>query len=90
MRNEALDVERYKGHLPYNVMILPSQDGQDHAYAILYPETWSTDEADAKAEAVFDAVKEADPGEWDWDDCEEPLQAAGFVIPLWHHGPIWD
>ena len=73
----------------YTVLILASED---HGYErpILYPSEWSIFEAEQKALAVMQAAQNADPDEWSWDDYEAGFLKAGFVIPIWFHGPTWD
>ena len=73
-----------------NVLLLPSEDGQEFVRAILYPEDWDVARADDLAIEAFTAAQAAHPEEWSWDEYEPELEARGFIIPRWHHGPTWD
>jgi hypothetical protein len=73
-----------------HIMILLSTDGPDYTHAILYPATWTRAHADTIAAACFAAVQAADPDEWSWEDYVPRLEAAGFVLPDEHDGPVWD
>lgn len=72
------------------ILLLPSEDGQDYAHAVLYPASWSRDEADMRAIEAFTAGQAKNPHEWSWDDFEPELIARGFTIPCWTAGPTWD
>jgi hypothetical protein len=74
----------------WSILILPSLDGQDFAYAVLYPDSWTVDEADDKAVDALMAGQQENPEGWAWDDCEDEFTKRGFVLLNWHHGPTWD
>ena len=73
-----------------NVLILPSEDGQDYIHAILYPQDWACTKADRLAIEAFTAAQISNLDEWSWNDFEPELTKRGFVIPCWHNGPTWD
>lgn len=74
-----------------NILILPSVDGDNWTYAVLYPATWTPEQADAKAIEAFTAAQVAvGAHEWQWDDYEPELIKRGFTVTGWHHGPTWD
>jgi hypothetical protein len=72
------------------VLLLHSQDGPDWTYAVLFPDDWTPEQADARAIEAFAAAQQANPDEWSWNDYEPELTARGFTVPCWHHGPTWD
>lgn len=74
----------------HNILILPSEDGQEYAYAVLYPSNWTPEQADELATDAFTAAQQTDPNEWSWDNIEPELIARGFLCVDWHHGPVWD
>jgi hypothetical protein len=74
-----------------NAMILRSEDTADgYVRVVLYPEHWTAKDADRLAIEAFTAAQRANPDEWSWEEYEPELEARGFVVPCWHHGPGWD
>lgn len=74
----------------HNVLILPSKDGEEYTRVILYPAAWTPEQAAVAAIAAFEAAQTKNPEEWSWDDYEPELVTRGFIVPCWHHGPVWD
>jgi hypothetical protein len=73
-----------------NILILPSEDGQEYVAAVIYPDGWAVEQADWLAKDAFTAVQKKHPTEWSWEDCVPELTANGFICVKWHRGPTWD
>jgi hypothetical protein len=74
----------------YSIQILSSEDGIDWVNAVLFPASWSKEEATKRAVEALTEAQKADPENWDWEGVELALQARGFTIADWHRGPNWD
>ena len=68
-------------------IILGSVDGQEWAHVILYPGE-GTPDLGALASLLDDVQKSDD--DWEWGDMIPVLQQAGYIVPRFYHGPMWD
>lgn len=76
-----------------HVVILPSCDGDAWTHALVVGPDLAgrpIENIHEIAESVMTAAKENVGDEWTWDDLEDPLRQAGFLLPNWSHGPQWD
>ena len=74
----------------FSILLLPSTDGNEWDKAVLYPWQWSDKKARDNAERAMSEAKRKYPDDWDWDDLCSALQAAGFIVLDYTHGPAWD